>query len=215
MPEKSCVLVVSDSAVVRAGVRALIGDQPDINVVGEAADGVEAAAKTRTTRPSIILMDMARAPERLTAISIISREAPEARILILAGAAEDELIFPAFRAGSVGVLRDSSPEDLLRAIRETPVDAPARESMTEAWGRESSKRRNLPLARDSLTAQEFKVLRLMAQGLSNAEIAAALSIEQRTARNYVSNVLSKLQVTNRVQATLYALRHRLTRLEDL
>jgi NarL family two-component system response regulator LiaR len=211
-----CILIVDDHAVVREGLRTLIGYQPNIKVVGEAADGVEAVAKARSLQPDVILLDLVMPRmDGLQAIAEIKEENSRARILVLTSFATDELVFPAIKAGALGyLLKDSAPQQLIRAIQEVHRgESSLHPTIARKLIRELNQPSDLPPAEEPLTAREMEVLRLVAQGLSNQEICDQLVLSERTVRNYVSNILSKLHVANRVQAALYALREGLASLD--
>lgn len=207
--ERIRVLIADDHAIVREGLRALIDTEPGIDLVGEAGDGIEVTRLARSLQPDVILLDLVMPRQGgLEAIPIIKDDNPDARILVLTSFAEDENVFPAIKAGALGyLLKDTSPHDLLQAIRDIyhgesslhptiarKVIAELREPPAEAQnGRE-------------LTEREVEVLSLVARGLSNQEIADRLVVSERTVRKHVSNILAKLQLANRTQATLYALR---------
>jgi NarL family two-component system response regulator LiaR len=203
------VLITDDHAVVREGLRTLIGYQPGMEVVGEASDGVEAVEKARLLQPDVILLDLVM-PRMggLEAIDEIKKENPDARILVITSFAEDEKVFPAIKAGALGyLLKDSSPQQLLQAIQEVyRGESSLHPTIARRLIHEISQPSNLPLAEDPLTVREMEVLQLVAQGLSNQEIGDKLFISERTVRNHVSNILGKLHLANRVQAALYALR---------
>lgn len=211
------VLIVDDHAIVRKGLRALLTEIDDIEVVGEAVDGQEAVRLTGTTQPDVILMDIVMPNmDGIEATQQITARQPEARILALTSFAADDKLFPAIKAGALGyLLKDSDPEDLVQAIRQVHRGEPslhpsiARKVLHEL-GRPSSQ----PQTPEPLTEREVEVLRFVAKGLSNQGIADALTIAEVTVRTHVSNILSKLHLANRVQATLYALREGLTSLEN-
>ncbi len=212
------VLIADDHAVVREGLRSLISSEPGMVVVDEACDGVEAVLKTRSLRPDVILLDLLM-PRKggIEAIEEIKNENPQAHILVLTSFAEDDKVFPAIRKGAQGyLLKDSSPEELLQAIRhvyrgETSLHPTIARKLIQEINQPS----DLPPSDDPLTEREVEVLRLVARGLSNQEIADDLVVSERTVRTHVSNILSKLHLANRTQAALYALKEGLSRLDDL
>lgn len=209
MSEAIRVLIADDHAVVRRGVRALIDTEPDMEVVDEASDGEEAVRKALSLQPDVILLDIVM-PRKggLEAIVEIKRENPEARILILTSFAEDDKVLPAIRSGALGyLLKDSSPEELLQAIRDVHRgDSSLHPTIARMLVREISQPTSLPLSEDPLSDREVEVLKLVAQGLSNQEIAEKLVVSDRTVAKHVGNILDKLHLANRTQAALYALR---------
>lgn len=209
------VLIADDHAVVREGLRGLITSEPGMEVVGEAADGIEAVLKARLLQPDIILLDlMMPRMSGLEAIGEITGENPEARILVITSFAEDNKVFPAIKTGALGyLLKDSSPQQLLQAIREVSRgEASLHPTIARKVIREVRQPPDLPPAEEPLTARELEVLRLVAKGLSNQDIAQHLVVSERTVRNHVSNILHKLHLANRTQAALYALREGLANL---
>ena len=210
------VLIADDHAVVREGLRTLIMAKPGMELVGEAADGVEAVLKARSLQPDVILMDMVMPTKNgLEAIMDIKRENPKARILVLTSFDDDENVFAAIKAGALGyLLKDSSPQQLLQAIRDVnDGQAALHPAIALKMIRELNQPSDLPLAEEPLTDREMETLRLVAQGLTNQEIADRLVISERTVGKYVSQILEKLHLANRTQAALYALRRGLAKLE--
>ncbi len=211
------ILICDDHAVVREGLRALISTEPDMEVVGEASDGEKAVAAFRALKPDVALIDMVMPRmDGLDAIRAIMSEFPEAHILVLTSFAEDDMVFPAIKAGALGyLLKDSSPEELLRAIRDVSRgEASLHPSIARRLILELSQPTTLPPTPEPLTGRELEVLRLVAKGYSNEEIADALIVSERTARGHVSSILSKLHLANRTQAALYALREGIANLDD-
>jgi NarL family two-component system response regulator LiaR len=211
------VLIADDHAIVREGLRSLLDTEPGMELAGEAADGVEAVTHARALRPDVILLDlMMPRMDGIEAIREIKREQPDARILVLTSFAEDEKVFAAIKLGALGyLLKDSSPQELLQAIREVARgESSLHPAIARKVLRELSQPRDLPPTRDPLTARELDVLRLVAQGLSNQEIAERLALSERTARTHVSQILAKLHLANRTQAALYALREGLARADS-
>lgn len=203
------ILIADDHAIVRKGLITLIASEPDMEVVGEAADGVEVVLKARSLKPDVILLDMVMPRQNgLEAIHQIKREDPQARILVITSFAEDQMVFPAIKAGALGyLLKDSSPQQLLQAIYDVfNGEASLDPAIALKVIRELNSSSGLPLTEDPLTARESAILKLVAQGLSNQEIAERLVISERTVGNHIGNILSKLQLANRTQAALYALR---------
>jgi NarL family two-component system response regulator LiaR len=213
------VLLTDDHAIVRKGVRALLTTEQDIQVVGEACSGVEALAQAEALHPDVILMDLVM-PELdgIEATRHITSKLPGTHILVLTSFAADEKVFPAIKAGALGyLLKDSGPEELVEAIRKVHRGEPslepsiARKVLMEL----SHPPKQQPLTADPLTEREFDVLRLIAKGCSNKEIALKLSVSDLTVRTHVSNILSKLHLASRTQAALYALQKGITSLADI
>jgi NarL family two-component system response regulator LiaR len=216
MTERIRILIVDDHAVVRHGLRALLATEPDLELVGEAVDGVEAVEQTARLHPDVILMDMAMPRKTgLEAIYDIKRDDPQARILVLTSFAEDEQVFPAIKAGATGyLLKDTAPRELLQAIRDVyQGEVSLHPTIARKLVGELKRPPDLPPAEEQLTEREVQVLALVARGLANKEIADQLFIGERTVRTHISNILGKLHLANRTQAALYAQREGLVHLE--
>jgi NarL family two-component system response regulator LiaR len=213
--EEVRVLIVDDHAVVREGLRTLIGSEEGLVLVGEAGNGDQAVTLARRLRPDVILMDLVM-PRKggIEAIREIKQDVPETRVLVLTSFAEKEKVFPAIKAGAHGyLLKDTSPAQLLQAIYDVHEGkAPLQPSIALKVIRELREPVEPPPAAHSLTQRELTVLKLVARGLTNQEIADELVISEWTVRTHVSNILEKLHVANRTQATLYALREGLASL---
>jgi NarL family two-component system response regulator LiaR len=211
------VLIVDDHAFVRKGVRAFLDEVEDIEVVGEAGDGEEALAQTKALQPDVILMDLVMPHmDGVEAISRITSQQEKVRVIALTSFATDDKIFPAIKSGAMGyILKDSEPEELVKAIRQVHFgEASLDPSIARKVLQEISRPSQRPPTPDPLTEREEEVLRFVAKGLSNQEIAAQMVIAEVTVRTHVSHILSKLQLANRVQATLYALREGLASLNN-
>ena len=214
MSETIKLLIADDHAIVREGLRALIATEPGLELLDEASDGVQAVDKALALRPDVILLDMMMPrKDGLGAIHDIIKENPDARILVLTSFAEDEKVFPAIKAGALGyLLKDSSPQELLQAIRNVySGEASLHPTIARKLMRELSQPVKLPPTTDPLTEREVEVLRLVAQGLSNDEIAERLVVSERTVRTHVSHILHKLHLANRTQMALYAVREGIAR----
>jgi NarL family two-component system response regulator LiaR len=210
-------MIADDHAVVREGLRALIETEVDMQIVGEARNGAEAVHLAEETHPDLILLDLVM-PELdgLQAITAIRAANPEARILVLTSFDEDEKIYRAVKAGAQGyLLKDASPRELLRAISEVHQGLPSMHpTIAHKLMREIQRVSELPSSEEALSKREVEVLKLVAQGLPNQDIAGVLFISERTVRTHVSNILSKLHLANRTQAALYALKEGFADLED-
>jgi len=208
------VLIADDHAIVRVGLRALIATEPGMEVVGEAVDGTDAVRKARSLRPDVIVLDLVMPrKDGIQAAAEITRDDSSARILVLTSFAEEDKLVPAFKAGAVGyLLKDSAPQDLLQAIRNVAQGASSlHPQIAYQLIRALSRPAERPAAAMPLTNREREVLRLVAQGLSNDEIAKRLHLAERTVRSHISHILAKLHLANRTQLALYALRTGLAR----
>jgi len=212
------VLIVDDHLVVRTGISALLALEPSITVVGEAKNGNEAVAQVVQLQPDVVLMDLVM-PEMdgITAIQRILANRPGTRILVLTSYAVDEKIFPAIRAGALGyTLKDFGPGELVHAIQQVHRGesslhpAVARRVLQELMQPPQPPR---PPTVEPLTEREVDILRLVAHGASNQEIATTLKIGEGTVRGHVTHILGKLHLASRTQAALYALREGLASLD--
>ncbi len=203
------VLIADDHALLRKGLRTLIESEAGMELVGEAGDGQAAVEMTRSLKPDVVLMDLVM-PRKggLEAITEIKAEMPETRILVLTSFSEDEKVFPAIKAGALGyLLKDTSPEQLMKAIYDVyRGESSLHPTIALKIITELNQTSDLPPTESPLTERELVVLKMIAQGLSNQEIAERLTISEWTVRTHVRNLLSKLHLANRLQAALYALR---------
>lgn len=217
MSEKIRVMIVDDHPVVRRGIQSLLAEEEDIQAVGEAVNGKDALEKAKSLKPDVILMDLVM-PEMngIEAIEKITASMPETRILVMTSFAADDKVFPSIKAGALGyLLKDSDPEDLIRMIRQVyRGELSIHPTIARKVIQELNRPAKEPLTPSPITEREEEILQLLAQGLENKEIAARLVVRDATVRTHVSNILRKLQLANRVQATLYALRTGLTTLDD-
>ncbi|MBL8096542.1 MAG: response regulator transcription factor [Anaerolineales bacterium] len=214
------VLICDDQAVVREGLRAILKTAGDIDVVGVAQNGAEAVELVARLKPAVVLMDL-KMPgvNGVQATRRIHAEQPDVRVLVLTTYDADDWVFDAIRAGASGyLLKDSPSESLLSAIRGTAAGQahldPAVAGKVLARVAATLPAPDAGIARD-LSERELDILRLIARGLTNADIASRLFLSEGTVRNYVSQVLAKLGVADRTQAAVIALRHGLVELGDL
>jgi DNA-binding NarL/FixJ family response regulator len=208
------VLIVDDHEIVREGLQTLLSEEPDFEVVGTAGEGVAAVMLAETTKPDVILMDLVMPGlDGIEATRRIHSHNPEARVLVLTTFADDQRVREAIQAGATGyLLKDVLKADLLRALRDAAIGRPSlhpevqQHLMREFAGRRASSQE--PASPHlSLTEREIGILRLIAEGRSNKEIAAALYLTEGTVKGYVSTIFDKLGVEDRTQAALYAVRH--------
>jgi two-component system, NarL family, response regulator LiaR len=207
--KKIRVLVVEDQNVVREGIVAILSFQPDIEVVGEAQDGIQAVELAQKNRPDAILLDMVMPrQDGLTTIPQLRTVAPNARILVLTSFAESDRVYQAIKAGALGyMLKDITRTQLLQSIRDVAAGrASIHPSIAMKVIHEFNQSSKDAYSTKTLTRRELEALRLIARGLSNQEIAALLVVNERTIAKYVSSILNKLHVANRTQAALYAVR---------
>jgi NarL family two-component system response regulator LiaR len=207
------VLIADDHAIVRKGVRALLSEAGGFEIVAEAGDGQEAVLRAEETHPDVILMDLLMpVMDGIEATRRITRQRPGAHILVLTSFAADNKVFPAIKAGATGyLLKDSSPDELVRAIRQVHRGEPSlHPAIARKLLQEIAHPPDLQPAPEALTAREMAVLRLIAEGLSNQEIADRIMVSEPTVRAHVSRILGKLHLASRTQAALYAVREGLT-----
>ncbi|GAB2685450.1 response regulator [Thalassiella azotivora] len=211
------VLVADDHALYRRGLEMVLSAEPDIEIVGEAGDGAEAVARAEQLLPDVVLMDI-RMPRRsgIEACSAIKDVAPSTKIVILTISDEESDLFQAVRAGANGyLLKDVPGEDVADGIRAvvsgqsliSPSMAGALLQEFAALSRRAESRAPVPVPR--LTDRELEVLRLVARGMANRDIAAELFISENTVKNHVRNILEKLQLHSRMEAVVYAVREKI------
>lgn len=206
--EKITVLIVDDHLVVRQGLRTFLELHDDIEVIGEASNGVEAVEQARQLLPDVVLMDLVM-PEMdgIEATRQIGDLGPGTKVIALTTFAEDEKIFPAIEAGAAGyLLKDVSPPDLIKAIQAAHRgEAHLHPEIAKKVMGELAHRAKEP-GPDELTDRELEVLRLIGRGLNNRQIAKELVISEKTVKTHVSNILSKLHLADRTQAAIYAIK---------
>ncbi|MGA2489098.1 MAG: response regulator transcription factor [Anaerolineales bacterium] len=211
------ILVVDDQTVVREGLAAILANYSDIEVVGQAADGIQALEVIKQTKPNVVLLDLVMPGlDGLATIPKIREIAPGARILVVTSFAESDRVYQAIKAGALGyILKDATREQLLQAIRDVAQGrASLQPSIAVKLIQEINHPSELLYTADPLTRRELETIRLIARGLSNQEIAAELVVNERTIAKYVSSILDKLHLANRTQAALYALREGITGLNE-
>ncbi len=207
-------MLVDDHEVVRLGLKALIGRRPDMEVVAEAATPAEAVAKALATRPAVVVLDIRLgAGSGIDVCRDITTQLPDTKVIMLTSFAEEEMLFAAVRAGAAGyVLKQAGGQDVIRAIETVSQGSALLDPATTArvfaevrravWTQDTS-------AFAALTDQERRVLAQVADGKTNHEIAHELYLGEGTVRNYVSNILGKLNLSNRAEAAAYATKHKL------
>mgnify|MGYP001176823890 FL=1 len=206
------VLIADDHAIVRRGLNTLISGEADMRVVGEASDGYEVVERARELSPDVILLDLVLPGlSGLEAIGQLKADNPDARVLVLTSFGDNDRVFAAVRAGANGYLLKDASEQQLQAIHdiyngESHLHPTIALKMLRELDNPGLAAGTRPLADDTLTDREVEVLRLVAQGLSNQDIAKDLLISERTVGNHIGSILRKLHLANRTQAALYALR---------
>lgn len=200
------VLIADDHAVVRHGLRMFLGTDPELEIVGEAGDGAEALQMALQLHPDVVLMDLLMpVMDGIQATAAIRREAPDTEVVALTSVLEDAVVVDAIRAGAIGyLLKDTQAHELCRVIK--AAAAGQVELCPEAAARLMREVRTPDRGTEPLTERETEVLRLLAQGMSNQEIARTLIIGEQTVKSHVSHILAKLGVPSRTQAALYAIR---------
>lgn len=218
MEEGITVLLVDDHEMVRQGVRAFLQTQEDINVVAEASNGDEAVREAAEHAPDVALMDLIMpGTDGVEATRRLKDRSPRTRVIVLTSYHDDEHIFPAIRAGALSyVLKEVGPEELAEAIRKAAAGEAvlhprvASRVVRELHGAGAS-HGDTPNAYRELSGRELEVLRLIADGLANSEIAARLYVSEKTVKSHVGNILSKLHLADRTQAAVYAWRQGVVR----
>ncbi|MGD9046922.1 MAG: response regulator transcription factor [Anaerolineae bacterium] len=208
------ILIVDDHGVVRQGLRMYLALDPDLEVVGEAANGAEALRLAHELEPDVVLMDLLMpVMDGIAATEAIRRELPGVEVLALTSVLEDSAVYGAMRAGAIGyLLKDTEADELCRAIK---AAAAGQVQLSPPVAARLVREVPAPQDPEPLTERETEVLQQLAQGKSNKEIAATLVIAEKTVRTHVSNILGKLGVTSRTQAALHALRSGLVPLESM
>ena len=217
MTDRISILIADDHALVRQGVRAFLDTQPDLEVLGEAENGAQAVEMAANLVPDVVLMDLVMpGMDGVEATRLIKRASPRTQVVMLTSYHEDEHIFPAIRAGALSyVLKDLSPRELAEVVRKAShgeaVLHPkvASRVIMELQGA----RRDGVNAFTELSDREMEVLRLIAAGMSNAEIAEKLVLSEKTVKGHVSNILGKLHLEDRTQAAVFAWREGIVRKE--
>jgi NarL family two-component system response regulator LiaR len=203
------VLIADDHAIVRQGLRMFLGADPEIELVGEARDGQEALDLARRHRPDVVLMDLLMPRlDGVAATKAIRRELPETEVLAVTSVLEDASVIEAVRAGAIGyLLKDTEAPELRRAIK---AAAAGQVQLSPAAAARLMREVAIPAHDNTLTDSETRVLRFLAQGQSNKDIARSLGIGDQTVKTHVAHILAKLGLSSRTQAALYAVRQGLS-----
>ena len=213
MTTKIKVMIVDDHGIVRQGLRTYLDLIEDITIIAEAENGLDALEKVKQFNPDIVLMDLVM-PEMdgIEATQKICGSYPGVKVIVLTSFTEDEQVFSAIKAGAVGyLLKDISPPDLAKAIQavhsgETHLHPEITKKLMNQF---VSPKSDIEITPDELTPREMEVLQLIAQGLSNKELANKLTISEKTVKTHLSSIFSKLHLSDRTQAAIYALKHNL------
>jgi DNA-binding NarL/FixJ family response regulator len=200
------IVIADDHAVVRQGLRMLLSLDTELEIVGEAPNGKEALQLARQLEPDVVLMDlMMPVMDGIEAIKHLRREMPDVEIVALTSVQEDSTVIAAIRAGAIGyMLKDSGADELIRAIKAAVNGQVQLSPQAAAFLMREVRHEEEPV--EELTERELDVLRLLAAGLANKEIAYTLAIGEKTVKTHVSNILGKLNVSSRTQAALHAVR---------
>ena len=205
------VVFVDDHEMVRIGVSAYLSAQPDIKVVGEAADGKKGVELALELRPDIILMDLVmKEMDGIEATKQITEKWPEAKVIIVTSFLDDEKVYPALEAGATSyMLKTSKADEIANAVRATYHGQSVLEPEVTGKMMVKMRQKQKHLPHEELTSREMEILMLMAEGKTNQDIADELYIALKTVKTHVSNILSKLNVQDRTQAVIYAFKHSL------
>jgi two-component system, NarL family, response regulator LiaR len=208
------VLIADDHSVVRQGLRMFLELETDIELVGEASNGLEAVDLARQFKPDVVLMDLLMPKmDGVSATEIIRTELPDTQVIALTSVLEDQAIFDAIRVGAISyLLKDTQSDKLCEAIR---AAAAGEVRLSPQVAARLMREVSAPESPETLTERETEVLRVLARGLSNTEIAEALFITEATVKTHVSNILAKLGLPSRTRAALYALKIGLISLDDI
>ena len=199
------ILIADDHSVVRQGLRMFLGLDPELEVIGEARDGAEALQRAHELHPDVVLIDLLMpVMDGIAAIGAIRRELPDIEVIALTSVLDDSSVVGAVRAGAIGyLLKDTEADDLCRAIK---AAAAGQVQLSPKAAARLMREVRAPDSPEALTEREVDVLRLVAQGQANKQIASNLRIGEKTVKTHVSNILAKLGVPSRTQAALYAVR---------
>ena len=208
------VLIADDHSVVRQGLRMFLGLDGEIEIVGEAADGEEALRLSREIHPDVVLMDLLMpGMDGVTATRLIRAEMPDVEVIALTSVLADEAVTGAIRAGAIGyLLKNTEADELRRAIKSA---AAGQVHLSPEAAARLVREGKIPGSPEALTERETAVLRLVARGQANKQVARELGIREQTVKTHVSNILSKLQLQSRTQAALYAVERGLVSASDL
>lgn len=210
---KSRVVLVDDHALFRKGIASILNSQPDIQVVGEASNGLEGIKKVKELQPDLTVMDI-HMPEctGLEAVKLIKKDLPESKVIMLSISEDDQDLFNALKNGALGfLLKDSDPDDLIEAIQsalkgEVVLSRGLANKIINEFANLAQRKTIKTNLSDELTQREIEVLQLVAKGVTNKEIAVTLDITENTVKNHLCNIMDKLHLENRVQLATFAIR---------